>query len=513
MGILKTQGHIFVITKFSQNLALFLCFLFKSISRHGSPSSMEVSEDLAFAMAMAIAENDSDSDSDDFQPTAPLADHRNSTLQRFSGSNHQPKRQKKNHGKPPLRQCKEKVSSSAPASSKNTKLKGRSTRTGQVCMDLRKPLTDIHVNKVVDDEKVNNMHQDSVLKRSEDMKDRQITNVSEQTLAYTHSNKTAELWNRSDGMHQDQALADHPGSDRLIQVQSEIREMVTSPHGGQYLICSDDKIISEEKKQSVRRLNEEVISLSEEGEQTTLGIGLKIIQNRELQIYEDAKEEEQITKDMELKLVKNRELQINEDAGEAEQITQDIELKHLQNRDLQIDEDTVSPIIINPESQLHALLQLCADTASDSEQIDPDDGCLGFSFVEVDDSIEAEEAIISLMTQSKSISNDDLNLGSEMDYHKGLIIENVDSVKIFQDTKIKNRDSNVNVSSEFLVDNIFYQSESFVKCPICQSCITDMSFEQRELHTNACLDNFDKTEALSDEHIDANVMFCNNAEV
>jgi hypothetical protein len=276
-----------------------------------------------------------------------------------------------------------------------------------------------------------------------------------------------------------------------------------------------------EKNSPVWKQTEDVVSLAEEEEVKTQGEGLQVIQNTESQIDEGAGQREQLKQDLGLNVITSGPLQMYEVLTEEEPATQKIKLDKTNS---EAGKDVIFPIIIHPESQLHMLLQLCADTLSDGEHIGPGEEGLDSCLIKLDDSakaadsIKVEEATAAAMTQNNCPSFSDTELASKMDYLKGSIPD-LNSNKIFQavrnsffEVEIEKQDPNA-VPTDFLAYDISNRSEPFVKCPICQKCITDMSFDQRELHTNACLDNSDSTASSFDGNINRNAVICTNDKV
>ncbi|KAH7276673.1 hypothetical protein KP509_39G017300 [Ceratopteris richardii] len=166
---------------------------------------------------------------------------------------------------------------------------------------------------------------------------------------------------------------------------------------------------------------------------------------------------------------------------------------------------------INPDSQFNALLKLISDNdKEDGPYID----MLGRNSVMEDSSVLVEELISSLMTQGKcrdsmvfcdaSLQNVDsqpFSAGTEnFNTHSASNFQKLHSGSERVSFEADNSSDHEQTISEgrLYINGALVHTETEVNqrldCPVCGTCITGLSFQQREEHTNACLDSISRNE-------------------
>ncbi|KAI5076808.1 hypothetical protein GOP47_0008873 [Adiantum capillus-veneris] len=187
--------------------------------------------------------------------------------------------------------------------------------------------------------------------------------------------------------------------------------------------------------------------------------------------------------------------------------------------------DCLSSGNVNPDSQFNALLNLCVNSVSDDEEVDElHADSLDHNLAVEDGSVQVEELICSLLTQKRcrepslscsSLSCDvylepieassEVLLKSHTENNPLLTISPKTCLEapnlslVCEDfSDCKQDDADGKPYSEGTGVCIESNLEQPLECPVCGSCITGLSLEQREAHTNACLDSIDRKETRAE---------------
>ncbi|MCO5547960.1 hypothetical protein L7F22_001415 [Adiantum nelumboides] len=184
--------------------------------------------------------------------------------------------------------------------------------------------------------------------------------------------------------------------------------------------------------------------------------------------------------------------------------------------------DCLSQGNVNLDSQFNALLDLCVNSLSDNNEVDElHVDTIGDSLAAKDGSLLVEELISSLMTQNRrreSSVSCDVDLGTIEGFPKDIQNSHTESAVTalligsqqtcleaqklssgFEDVSdCKQADSDEKLIDEGTGAYIESNFEQPLECPVCGRCITGLSLEQREVHTNECLDNIDRKDTYTD---------------